>query len=265
MSERFTVNAGGAALSVRIDGNAALPWLILSNSLATDMTMWEPQIEALSALRRIVRYDTRGHGQSSAIAGPYSFEQLVGDIVAITDHLQIASADIMGLSLGGMTVLGLALDHPDRVDRVICCAARAEFPSPAIASWDQRLDAVAKGGVSAIADDTLARWFTPKTQQEQPELIAHARRMILSTPDEGYSGCVAALKTLDYFRHLPKLEKETLYVVGEADAGAPVAAMRAMAEATPHSQLVIAPAAAHIANMENPVAFNAAVCKFLTA
>src|SRR5271155_4661313 len=98
MSERIQVQSGNVALSVQVDGDASLPWLVLSNSLATDMTMWAPQLEALSPLRRIVRYDTRGHGGSSAPAGPYRFDQFVGDIFAVMDHLSIESADVMGLS-----------------------------------------------------------------------------------------------------------------------------------------------------------------------
>jgi 3-oxoadipate enol-lactonase len=263
MSERIQVRSGDAELSVQVDGREGRPWLVLSNSLGADLTMWEPQMEALLPLRRVVRYDTRGHGRSSAPAGPYSFDQLVGDVVDILDHLAVAKADVMGLSLGGMTALGLALDHPGRVDRVICCDARAEYPAAALASWDERLRAVRSGGVSSLADETLVRWFTEPTRNERPEMIARMREMIVSTSDEGYCGCVAALKSLDYLRRLPSLRHETLYVVGAEDGGAPVDAMRAMAEATPRGKLTIIPAAAHISNMERPAEFNEAVCGFL--
>jgi 3-oxoadipate enol-lactonase len=258
-----TVVAADASLAVRIDGDAGLPWLILSNSLATDMTMWDAQVADLSRLRRVVRYDTRGHGRSSAPPGPYDFPRLVDDIVAIMDHLDIASTDVMGLSLGGMTALGLGLDHPERVRRLICCDARAEFPPAAIAGWDQRIKAVTTGGMAAILDETLAR-FSADTHRDRPDVIAHGRQMVLETSVTGYCGCAAALKTLDYFRRLPGLEKPTLYLVGAEDAGAPATAMRAMAEATPAAEFVVVPGAAHIANMDNVAAFNASVSAFVS-
>jgi 3-oxoadipate enol-lactonase len=227
------------------------------------MTMWDAQISALSRLRRIVRYDTRGHGRSSAPAGPYDFPRLIDDIVAIIDHLEIPAADILGLSLGGMTALGLGLDHPKRVRRLICCDARAEFPPAAIAGWDQRMTAVTNGGMSAILDETLARWFEPATHSDRPAIIEHGRGMVLSTSPVGYCGCAVALKTLDYFRRLPGLARPTLYVVGENDSGAPATAMREMAAATPDADFVVVPNAAHIANMDNSVSFNAAGSEFL--
>lgn len=265
MSETLQVDAGDALLEVRIDGDVARPWLILSNSLAADMTMWTSQVAELSRHRRLVRYDTRGHGGSSAPPGPYDFDRLVGDVVAILDRLDIAQTDIVGLSLGGMTALGLGLSHPKRIAKLVCCDARAEFPPAAIAGWDQRILAVAAGGVAAIVEETLARWFTPTTFDERPGIIDSARAMMLRTSTEGYLGCVSALKTLDYRRHLPQLRVPTLYLVGDQDGGAPPDVMREMAGATPNAEFAILPAAAHIANREAPEAFNAAVLGFLAA
>jgi 3-oxoadipate enol-lactonase len=265
MSETLEIPAGEASLAVRIDGEAGKPWLLLSNSLAADMTMWDPQVAKLSAHRRLVRYDTRGHGRSSAPAGPYSFDQLVDDMIAILDHLGIETADVLGLSLGGMTALGLGLTHPERVRKLVCCDARSEFPPAAIAGWDQRMSAVAAGGVSSIADETLTRWFVPATFRDRPEVIEQARRMILSTSSAGYLGCVAALKTLNYRERLPRLEKHTLFVVGEDDLAAPPSVMREMAAATPRAEFVTISGAAHIANMEGGATFDAAICSFLLA
>jgi 3-oxoadipate enol-lactonase len=265
MSETLQITAGDASLAVCIDGEAGKPWLILSNSLAADMTMWAPQVAKLSAHRRLVRYDTRGHGRSSAPAGPYSFDRLVDDMVAILDHLGIETADVLGLSLGGMTALGLGLTHPGRVRKLVCCDARGEFPPAAIAGWDQRISAVAAGGLSSIADETLTRWFVPATFRDRPEVIEQAHRMILSTSSNGYLGCVAALKTLNYREQLPRLEKHTLFVVGEDDLAAPPSVMREMAAATPRAEFVTISGAAHIANVEGGATFDAAVCRFLLA
>ena len=263
MSETLTVRAGDALLEVRIDGDAAQPWLILSNSLAADMTMWTSQVAEFSCHRRLVRYDARGHGGSSAPPGPYDFNRLVGDVVAILDRLDISQTDIVGLSLGGMTALGLGLSHPERIRKLVCCDARAEFPPAAIAGWDQRMQAVAAGGVAAIVEETLARWFTPATFRERPEIIRSARAMMLTTSAEGYLGCVSALKALDYRRRLPQLRIPTLYLVGEQDGGAPPDVMREMADVTPHAEFAVVLGAAHIANWEAPEAFNAAVLGFL--
>ena len=263
MSERLEVAAGDATLAVRVDGDPGLPWLMLSNSLAADMTMWDDQLPALLRLRRVVRYDTRGHGASSAPPGPYDLDRLAADAVAILDRLAIPAVDYLGLSLGGMTGVGLGLRHPARLRRLICCDARGDYSAVALALWDERVKAVSAGGMAAVADDTLARWFTEPTRREHPERVDRARRMILATSVAGYCGCVAALKALDYGRRLADLTVPTLYVAGEEDVAAPPAAMQAMAAATPGARFAVVPGAAHLANMEHATSFNATVCGYL--
>lgn len=265
MSTGRRVRSGNAELAVRIDGGRDLPWLLLSNSLATDHTMWDDQIADLAKLRRVVRYDTRGHGQSSAPPGPYSFADLVGDVVSILDDLDIEKADVLGLSIGGMTALGLGLAFPARVKRLICACARAEFPPPAIAMWDQRIAAAKAGGLESLADETLGRWFTEPYRKLNPERLSRVRRMIVSTSVEGYCGCSEALKTLDYFRHLANLTVPTHYISGSADTAAPPQVMQAMADATPHARLDVIANASHIANIENAPAFTSAAITFLQA
>ena len=264
MSETLQVASGDAWLKVRVEGDASKPWLIASNSLATNMSMWDSQIEAFVRHRRVVRYDTRGHGGSSAPPGAYDFAALVGDIVAILDRLQIETADVVGLSLGGMTALGLGLAHPDRVRRIACCDARGAFPQAAIAGWSQRMEAVRAGGVGAIVEETLQRWFTPATHCKRPDILAQARDMMQSTSVAGYLGCVAALKTLDYRRQLPNLQVPTLFLTGSEDGAAPPDVVKDMASATPHAQFVSIPAAAHISNIEAPEMFNQRIVEFLT-
>jgi 3-oxoadipate enol-lactonase len=265
VSATHHVHANGAKLSVTIDGDVGLPWLIVSNSLATDHTLWDPQMATLSKIRRVVRYDTRGHGKSSAPVGPYDFRMLCGDVIAIMDDLHIGTADVLGLSLGGMTALGLCLDHAERINRAICCCARADFPPPVISAWDDRITSVKESGITAIADGTLGRWFTETAKQEQPGIIDHARTMILGTSVDGYCGCAEALKTLDYRRRLPGLTKPVLYVAGQFDQAATPEAMRDMADATPHALFEIIIGAAHIANMENPMLFNKVISAFLAS
>ncbi|WP_127143021.1 alpha/beta fold hydrolase [Pelagibacterium montanilacus] len=259
---RQVVTSGDAKISARLDGDEGKPFLLLSNSLAADMHMWDDQILMLTRTHQVIRYDTRGHGRSSAPEGPYSFDMLVGDMVAVLDHFGADKADVMGLSLGGMTALGLGLSHADRVGQMVVCDARADNPPPFVSSWDDRIAAINEGGMAAIAEGTLARWFTedcPKGVRDRAEA------MILATEPTGYIGCARALQTLNYLKDLGQLGMPVLYVVGEEDMGAPKAAMEAMAAATPDAELVVLPALAHIPNMEDPQAFDAAVEPFLQA
>jgi 3-oxoadipate enol-lactonase len=256
------VQAQGAELAVRIDGEADKPWLVMSNSLAADMSMWDDQVSLLTRTHRVVRYDTRGHGQSTGPEEPYSFEPLVADMVAVMDRFGIASADVIGLSLGGMTALGLGLTHPQRVRRMLVCDARADAPPPFVQGWDTRIAAVRENGMAAILDGTLERWFTETCRRDQPEVIERARNMILGTSVAGYVGCAAALRGLDYLRRLPEMTVPVLYLVGSEDSGAPKEAMQAMADATPGGHLIVLDGLAHIGNMEQPAAFNAVLAEW---
>ncbi|MDZ5696638.1 alpha/beta fold hydrolase [Chelativorans sp. M5D2P16] len=257
---RDTVISGEARLSVQVEGEAGKPWLLVANSLASDLSMWDAQMPLLLETHRVIRWDTRGHGASSAPEGPYSFDMLVADMVAVLDHVGAERADIMGLSLGGMTALGLGLQHPQRVGRMIVCDARADNPPPFVAGWNERIAAIREGGMAAIAEGTLARWFTPGCDAQVRE---KARRMILATPQTGYTGCARALQELDYLKDLPGMRPPVLYVAGAEDQGAPREVMSAMAEATPRSQLAVLPGLAHLPNMENPNAFAGAVRPWL--
>lgn len=257
---RITVAANGARLSAQIDGAEGKPWLLLSNSLAADLTMWDDQIALFTQTHRVVRYDTRGHGQSEAPSGAYDFPMLVADMAAVLDAVGADRADICGLSLGGMTALGMALAHPARVGRMLVCDARADAPEPFVTGWDDRIAVVESKGTAGLVDGTLARWFTANAPQSARD---RAAAMIRTTPDAGYIGCARALQTLDYLRHLGNMTVPVLYLVGEEDMGAPPQAMEAMAAATPGGRLIRLPGLAHVPNMENPAAFNAAISDWL--
>jgi len=259
---RERVASGSVTLSARVDGTAGKPWLILSNSLAADLTMWDDQIGLLTRTHRVIRYDTRGHGQSDAPAGPYDFAMLVADMVAVLDHFGAQKADVLGLSLGGMTALGLGLAHPGRVLRLVVCDARADAPAPFVSSWDDRIAAITANGMQAIVNGTLVRWFTPGCPVA---VTQRAAAMILATPAAGYIGCAHALKGLDYLKDLGAMQPPVLYICGAEDLGAPKEAMAAMAAATPQASLTILPGLAHVPNMEDPAAFGAALQPWLEA
>lgn len=255
----------GGELFVRVDAGptADAPVLLLSNSLAADHTMWDPQIPLLTSRYKVVRYDTRGHGQSDAPAGDYSFAMLVDDARAVLDHVGVARASYMGLSLGGMTGLGFALTYPERLDRLVVCDARADNPPPFVKSWDDRLAAIDAGGLAAILAGTLERWLVPSFRAARPDVVARVEAMILATSPVGYRGCAAALKRLDYAKDLGRITTPTLYVVGAEDAGAPPAVMRAMADATPAAAFALIDHAAHLPNLDNEAGFAAAITSFL--
>lgn len=262
MSRAVVARGDDVALSVEITGeDATKPWLLVSNSLGADLGMWDQQMEWLTQTHRVIRYDTRGHGLSSAPDGPYSFDDLVADMVAVLDHAGAERADVLGLSLGGMTAIGLAIHHPQRVGRMVVCDARADNPELFRTGWDDRIALIHKGGMAAIVDGTMARWFTPTCP---PAIRERAEDMMRSVAPVGYIGCALALKELDYLKDLGSVGAEVLYVVGEEDLAAPKAAMEEMASATPHADLKVLPELAHVPNMENPAVFEAAIRPFLT-
>ncbi len=256
---------GDVTLNHRIDGDDGKPWLILSNSLATDHRMWEPQMETLTATHKVLRYDTRGHGTSSVPDGPYDFDMLVGDVIALMDALDIASADFMGLSLGGMTGLGLTLDHTDRINRIICCDARADAPDMYRQMWPHMISRARENGMDGVAEQTITRWFSEQFRDDPAniDVLVSTAEMVRDTPAEGYAGCAGALMGLDYLPRLGEITVPSLYVVGERDPAAPPEVMQHMAEATPGSRFEQIAGAAHLSNLENPEKFNAIVAGWL--
>ena len=201
-------------INVQIDGNKELPKVILSNSLGADTRMWDTQVEALKDKFCIIRYDKRGHGKSSSIEGPYSFEMLEDDVITILDNLEIEKAHFVGLSIGGMTSLGLALKHQERFNKIICCAARADMPPPLKETWDQRIAVVKDKGTSGVVDGSIERWYSDDFNKNPSNLdtINLSKNMISNTSSNGYIGCCEAIKTLDYLKDLSTINKDMLYI-----------------------------------------------------
>lgn len=246
------------------DGPADAPALVFSNSLATNLSMWQVQAQHFSDRFRVIRYDQRGHGTTAVPAGPYTFEQLANDAVALLDALDIPTAHFVGLSMGGMTALGLALDHADRIASIAACNCVAGYGPDGVKVWDERIAAVSETGLEPIIDATVERWFTPPTRAARPDDMAAVRTMIAATPVQGYLGCCGALKHLAYQDRLAGITLPTLFIAGTHDIGAPAAAMREMHARVAGSRYVELDAA-HVSNIERPAEFNAALDEFLTA
>ncbi len=255
----------GNYLNVKVDGNKDLPAIIFSNSLGTDIRMWDSQIKALTEKFCIIRYDTRGHGQSSPVEGPYSFDMLENDVITILDDLEIEKAHFIGLSIGGMTSLGLALKHQSRFNKIICCAARADNPPPFIEGWNQRIAVIESKGTEGVVEGSLERWYSDTFRQNHKnvETINLSKEMITNTSKKGYIGCAHALKTLNYLKDLSTINRDMLFIAGENDMGAPALTMEEMSHLTPNSKYVCIPGAAHILNIESPDLVNKTILNFL--
>jgi 3-oxoadipate enol-lactonase len=253
------VDVGGYRLAAEISGLAGGPWITLSNSLGTTRRMWDPQLPLLEPHFQVLRYDTRGHGESDVPPGPYDLEGLADDVVRLLDHFAIDRTDFIGLSIGGMTALGLALDHPDRLGRAICADARADATPAYVKAWDERAEAMDRGGLAAIWPMTRERWLIAAPGP----VVEKMKGAYLAMPVEGLKACGKALQGLNYFHRLGDITTPMLYIGGDSDAGAAPEVMRAMAAATPGSSHHIVAKAAHISNVDNPADFNAAVARFL--
>ncbi len=240
--------------------------VVLAHGIATDLTLWDGVVPVLvRAGFRVLRYDARGHGGSAAPAGEYSLAMLGEDVLRLADGLSIGRFHMAGLSMGGMIGLGLALDHPGRLLSLACCDARASAPDAYRASWTARAEAARMQGMEALVEPSVSRWFAPGFRERAPGAFADVEAMVGRTQVEGYRGCAAALRGLDYGPRLPGIRVATLYLVGEADAGAPPAVMRAMQAATPGARYVEIPAAGHLSAIEQPDAVGAALIEFMTA
>jgi 3-oxoadipate enol-lactonase len=246
-----------AIVTGRVDG----PAVVLSHSVGSTHRMWDTQLDALNERFRVIRYDTRGHGDSPVPDGPYSIDDLADDVVALLDRLDVARAHVIGLSLGGMTAMRLAARNPDRVDRIALLCTAASLP-PASA-WSDRAATVRAEGSVAVAAAVVQRWFTPEYLAANPAVrIAH-EAMVAATPAEGYAGCCEAIAKLDLHRDLSSISAPTLVIAGAADPATPPARLEEIVAAVPDSRLLVVDQAAHLANAEQPAIITPALIAHL--
>ncbi|WP_020656685.1 alpha/beta fold hydrolase [Massilia niastensis] len=256
----FLLDVDGAApINCRIDGREGAPWLVFSNSHATNFGMWEEQVSHLAGDYSILRYDQRGHGATPADPGQaWTFDALADDVVRLLDALAIGRATLVGVSMGAVTVLRCAARHGARVERVIACDGQWAAPAAAAAAWQERIDLVGREGMAAIAEPTVARWFTPGFGERAPQARQGMAAMIAATPLAGYVGCARAMQAYDFSADYPRLGMPVRYLVGAEDGALP-AVMERMRQATPGATLVRIPGAGHLPNIEQPRAFNQAL------
>jgi len=235
------------AVSYTVAGPGDAPVVVLSNSLGATRGMWDPQVPALAERYRVVTYDSRGHGESPAPAGPYTLDDLVDDLVALLDEVGAERAHIAGLSLGGMTAMRLAVRDPQRLDRLaLLCTSAKPDPQPFL----DRAAAVRSGGTAPLAPAVAARWLTPGYAAEHPELVARLEAMIAGADDEGYAACAEVVATVDLREDLGRIAAPTLVVSGQEDLALPPAHQQVIADGIPDAELLTVSPGAHLANLE---------------
>jgi 3-oxoadipate enol-lactonase / 4-carboxymuconolactone decarboxylase len=247
----------------RLEGNESRPVLVLSHSIGTDHAMWDQQISGLLPYFRVLRYDTRGHGASDAPPGDYSIEELGRDALALIDSLGISKFAFCGLSLGGAIGQWVALHAPDRVTRLILANTSPKFGPPA--NWDTRIATVRKGGMAAVVDLAMSRFFSAEKLTENDPYVASLRSALLGTNPIGYTGCCAALRDADFTSSfsLHEIRVPTLVIAGERDVSTPWSGHgEILAREIADARAVHLPAA-HLSNLERPRSFTAALIEFL--
>lgn len=261
MTAAHHIEVDGLTFNCRIDGGpSTAPWLIFSNSLVTDLTVWDSQVEALKRDFRILRYDQRGHGGTDVPALPPTFAQLAGDVLALADAFEIDRFSFVGLSMGVPTGLHLIAEHPERVERLVCCDGQTRTAPGGAKGWDERMAYAREHGMEAFAELMAERWFAPEFLTSPA--AARVRAMIAATPLEGFAACARTLQDYHYEHVLDAIAVPTLLLVGERDGNMPVN-MQRMADAIADASLVQIPDAGHIPNVENADAFTAALREFL--
>ncbi len=251
----------GVDIHYTVEGQG--PWVTLSHSLACDSSMWDEQAALLSAHYTVLRFDTRGHGQSSAPAGPYNLAMLASDVHGLFQHLQIERTHWVGLSMGGMIGQAYALAHPGVFSSLVLADTTSRRPPNAAQMWGDRIRLAQEKGMGALVESTLARWFTEPYRLREPAVMARIGQGIANTPVNGFTGCCAAIAEVDFLDRLHEIKAPALVIVGDKDHGTPPEMARLIHQNLPGSEFLVIPDAAHIANIEQAQVFNQAMLGFL--
>ncbi len=248
-------------LAYRFDGPENGRVVMMSNSLMSDHRMWDVTVPALADRYRVLRYDTRGHGRSGTTPGPYTIEMLADDAAGLMDALGIRQVHFVGLSMGGMIAQQIGARFPDRVHSLSLCDTASEMPPRSM--WEERLASARSRGVASLVDATIQRWFTAPFITRDPQSVEMVRRMILDTGTEGFIACASAVRDMAQTTMLLQVKAPTLVLVGRQDPACSVEKAEVIHRMIDGSQLVIIEEAAHLSNIEQPQAFNAALRGFI--
>jgi 3-oxoadipate enol-lactonase len=250
-----------AELHHRLDGPADAPVVVLSNSLGTSLEMWDGQVPTLAEHFRVLRYDQRGHGASPTPPGPYTVAELAGDALALLDRLGLERVSWCGTSLGAMTGMWLAVNEPDRIDRLALCCTSPHLGPPEM--WAERAATVRSEGMEAILDAQLDRWFTPEFRASGAEVLERTRQGLLSASPEGYASCCEAIAQFDIRAELGSIHAPTLVIAGGDDQATPPDHGRLIADSIDGARFVLVDGARHLAGVERPGPVNQALLEHL--
>ena len=256
------VESNGDRIHYALEGPAGRPALVLSNSLGTDFSMWDPQISELTKSFRVLSYDTRGHGKSSVTPGPYSDRQLANDVLTLADALKLDRFHFCGLSMGGMTGMWLGANASQQLNRIVICSASAKFGS--VETWSTRIETVRRQGMKPVAAATIERWFTSAFRAKNPSTAANIQKIVESVDPEGYVSCCAAVRDFDFREQLGKILTPTLVISGTHDPATTPADGRFLADHIPRARFVELNAA-HLSNVEDADRFTEEVSGFLNS
>jgi 3-oxoadipate enol-lactonase len=256
------LDAGGLRVHYALGGPPGAPMVVLSHSIGSHLSMWEPQVAPLEERFRVLRYDTRGHGRTTVTAGPCTLDQLAGDVLALLDALGQERAHFCGLSMGGLIGMRLARRAAPRIAKLALCNTAARIGTTD--AWNARIDAVRRQGMAGVATQVVERWFSPEFRARNPETAAAGLRMLQTTPAEGYMAACAALRDADERAGLPSITSPTLVIAGSRDPATSAAEGRHLAEAIPGARYAELDAA-HLSNLEAPEGFTAELLRFLAA
>jgi len=251
----------GIRIFYQFDGDEGLPVVLLSNSLGTTLEMWDPQVAALTERYRVLRYDSRGHGQSDAPEGPYEIAQLGRDAVALLDALDIETVGFCGVSKGGMVGMWLGVHTPERIGRLVLANTSSYIGAPEV--WNARIETVRRDGMAAIVPGLIDRWFTPRFQKEDPAAVERIVAMLRSIPPQGYVACCAAVRDMDQREDIAAITAPTLVISGTHDGATPPTHAQLIAATIPGAALVDLDAA-HLSNIEQANLFNRNLIGFLS-
>lgn len=250
----------GCRLNYRVDGDPHANALLLSNALGTTHAMWQPQLDALSSMFRVIRYDTRGHGASDAPAGGYTIDELGLDALAVLDDAGARTAHICGLSLGGLTAMWLGVHAPDRIASLVLASTAARIGNAVL--WQERIELVRTAGVASLADAAMGRWFTNSFRTAHPDVVARYHAMLASCPAQGYASCCAAIRDADLRAAIAAITAPTLVMAGTHDPVTPPAEAEAIRTRIQGARVTLLDAA-HLSNVEQADAFNESVTAFI--
>ncbi|MES2870781.1 MAG: 3-oxoadipate enol-lactonase [Pseudomonadota bacterium] len=252
-------------LNYQLEGPQGAPVLVLSNSLGTDLRMWDTQVAAFTEHFQVLRYDTRGHGQSLVTEGPYSIEQLGADVLALLDALHIERAHFCGLSMGGLIGQWLGINAGSRLHKLVVCNTAAKIGEPAV--WNPRIETVLRDGAAAMValrDASIARWFTADYAEAHPDQAKRITDMLAATSPQGYAANCAAVRDADFRDQIAGIQVPTLVIAGTHDAVTPPAGGHFIQERVPGAQYAEF-YAAHLSNVQAGEAFSQCVVDFLLA